>query len=163
MPLYIAQSGDLDRCYRCLTDWLTDSQTKDRATQLLIMYKSGALVTQWQRQQRRQRQRQSAYKNQHMFYSWNPVLIPNVMIDTSITSPWSSCSHQSPWLPCCYGHTISSTGPSVSTFWDFFPHKSRYDDTISCALCTLPVKRNRIFRQAQLFYNGSTKNILHDI
>ena len=44
MPLYIAQSGDLDRCYRCLTDWLTT--LKDRATQLLIKYKSGALVTQ---------------------------------------------------------------------------------------------------------------------
>ena len=43
MPLYIAQSGDLDRCYRCLTDWQT---LKDRATQLLIKYKSGALVTQ---------------------------------------------------------------------------------------------------------------------
>ena len=43
MPLYIAQSGDLDRCYRCLTD----SQTlKDKATQLLVKYKSGALVTQ---------------------------------------------------------------------------------------------------------------------
>ena len=42
MPLYIAKSGDLDRCYRCLTD----SQMKDRATQLLIKYKSGALVTQ---------------------------------------------------------------------------------------------------------------------
>ena len=43
MPLYIEQSGDLDRCYRCLTH----SQTlKDRATQLLIQYKSGALVTQ---------------------------------------------------------------------------------------------------------------------
>ena len=46
MPLYIAQSGDLDRCYRCLTDRLTDSHLKDRATQLLIKYKSGALVTQ---------------------------------------------------------------------------------------------------------------------
>ena len=46
MPLYIAKSGDLDRCYRCLTDSLTHSQTKDRATQLLIKYKSGALVTQ---------------------------------------------------------------------------------------------------------------------
>ena len=45
MPLYIAQSGDLDRCYRCLTD----SQTlKDRATQLLTKYKGGALVTQYQ-------------------------------------------------------------------------------------------------------------------
>ena len=44
MPLYIAQSGDLDRCYRCLTDRLTT--LKDRATQLLIEYKSGALVTQ---------------------------------------------------------------------------------------------------------------------
>ena len=44
MPLYIAQSGDLDRCYRCLTDWLTT--LKDRATQLLKKYKSGALVTQ---------------------------------------------------------------------------------------------------------------------
>ena len=43
MPLYIAQSGDLVRCYRCLTD----SQTlKDRATQLLKKYKSGAFVTQ---------------------------------------------------------------------------------------------------------------------
>ena len=46
MPLYIAQSGDLDRCYRCLTDRLTT--LKDRATQLLIKYKSGALVTQYQ-------------------------------------------------------------------------------------------------------------------
>ena len=45
MPLYIAQSGDLDRCYRCLTDRLTT--LKDRATQLLIKYKSGALVTQY--------------------------------------------------------------------------------------------------------------------
>ena len=44
MPLYIAKSGDLDRCYRCLTDRLTT--LKDRATQLLIEYKSGALVTQ---------------------------------------------------------------------------------------------------------------------
>ena len=43
MPLYIAQSGDLDGCYGCLTH----SQTlKDSATQLLIKYKSGALVTQ---------------------------------------------------------------------------------------------------------------------
>ena len=43
MPLYIAQSGDWVRCYRCLTH----SQTlKDRATQLLLKYKSGALVTQ---------------------------------------------------------------------------------------------------------------------
>ena len=43
MPLYIAQSGDWGRCYRCLTDGQT---LKDRATQLLIKYKSGALVTQ---------------------------------------------------------------------------------------------------------------------
>ena len=42
MPLYIAKCGDLDRCYRCLTD----SQSKDSATQLLTKYKSGALVTQ---------------------------------------------------------------------------------------------------------------------
>ena len=35
------------------------------------------------------------------------------------TSPWSFCSCQSPWLPC-FGHTISSTGPSVSPFRDFF-------------------------------------------
>ena len=45
MPLYIAKSGDLDRCYRCLTDSLTT--LKDSATQLLIKYKSGALVTQF--------------------------------------------------------------------------------------------------------------------
>ena len=43
MPLYIEQSGDLDRCYRCLTDRQT---LKDRATQLLIKYKSRALVMQ---------------------------------------------------------------------------------------------------------------------
>ena len=45
MPLYIEQSGDLDRCYRCLTLSLTT--LKERATQLLIKYKSGALVTQY--------------------------------------------------------------------------------------------------------------------
>ena len=43
MPLYIAQSGDLDRCYRCLTH----SHLKDSATQLLTKYKSGALVAQY--------------------------------------------------------------------------------------------------------------------
>ena len=42
MPLYIAQRGDLGRCYG-----LTHSQTlKYSASQLLIKYKSGALVTQ---------------------------------------------------------------------------------------------------------------------
>ena len=47
MTLYIAQSGDLHRCHGCLTDSLTDWQTlKDRATQLLKKYKSGALVMQ---------------------------------------------------------------------------------------------------------------------
>ena len=45
MPLYIAKSGDLERCYQCLTDWQTT--LKDRATQLLTKYKSGALVTQF--------------------------------------------------------------------------------------------------------------------
>ena len=36
------------------------------------------------------------------------------------TLPWSSCSrgHWSPWL-AYFGHTISSTGPSVSPFRDF--------------------------------------------
>ena len=63
-----------------------------------------------------------------MLYFWNPddLLIPNMMIDTS---PWSSCSRRSPWLACS-GHTISSTGPSVSPFWDFyvlcFKTRSRY-------------------------------------
>ena len=38
------------------------------------------------------------------------------MIDTS---PWSCCSRWSPWLACS-GHTISSTGPSVSPFRIFF-------------------------------------------
>ena len=44
MPLHIEQSGDLEG----VTDTLgTDSQTlKDSATQLLIKYMSGALVTQ---------------------------------------------------------------------------------------------------------------------
>ena len=44
MPLYIAQSGDWGRCYQCLTD---GQNLKNRATQLLIKYKSGALVTQY--------------------------------------------------------------------------------------------------------------------
>ena len=44
MPLYIAQSGDLEGCHACLTDGRT---LKDSATQLLIKYKSGALVTQF--------------------------------------------------------------------------------------------------------------------
>ena len=44
MPLYIAQSGDLEGCNACLTDSLTT--LKDSATQLLTKYKSGALVTQ---------------------------------------------------------------------------------------------------------------------
>ena len=43
MPLYIAQSGDMEVCHACLTDGQT---LKDRATQLLTKYKSGALVTQ---------------------------------------------------------------------------------------------------------------------
>ena len=43
MPLYIAQSGDMEGCHA----YLTDGQTlKDRATQLFTKYKSGALVTQ---------------------------------------------------------------------------------------------------------------------
>ena len=43
MPLCIKQSGHLDRCHGSLTH----SQTlKDSATQLLIKYRSGALVTQ---------------------------------------------------------------------------------------------------------------------
>ena len=46
MPLYIARSGDLEGCHACVTDSLTDSHLKDSATQLLIKYKSGALVTQ---------------------------------------------------------------------------------------------------------------------
>ena len=47
MSLYIEQSGDLDRCYRCLTDRLTT--LKNRATQLLIKYKSGTLVRNFKR------------------------------------------------------------------------------------------------------------------
>ena len=73
---------------------------------------------QWQRQRQRQRHRESAWKTQHMLHFWNPddLLIPNMMIDRSL---WSSCSCLSPWLGC-YGHTFSSTGPSVSPFRDFF-------------------------------------------
>ena len=54
----------------------------------------------------------------YVLYFWNPddSLIPNMIIDTS---PWSSCSHRSPWLSC-YSHTISSTGPIVSPFRYFF-------------------------------------------
>ena len=76
---------------------------------------------QWQRQRQRQRHRKSAWNTQLMLYFWNPddSLIPNMMIDTS---PWSSCSRQSPWSPWlpCSSPTFSSTGPSVSPFRDFF-------------------------------------------
>ena len=75
---------------------------------------------QWQRQRQRQRQRhrKSAWNTQVMLYFWNPddSLTPNMMIDTS---PWWSCSRRAPWLACS-SHTISSTGPSVSSFRDFF-------------------------------------------
>ena len=71
---------------------------------------------QWQRQWQKQRQRQSTCKTHNILYFWNPddLFISNMMIDTS---PWSSCSSLLPWLPCSC-HTISSTGPSVSTFRD---------------------------------------------
>ena len=49
MPLYIAQSGDLEGCHACLTDSKT---LKDRATQLLTKYKSVALVTQYEQKQK---------------------------------------------------------------------------------------------------------------
>ena len=58
-------------------------------------------------------------KNQHMLYFWNPddLLIPNMMIDTSLRS---SCSRQSPWL-LCSGHKISSTGyHRFGIFWHCF-------------------------------------------
>ena len=74
MPLYIAQSGDLEGCYRCLT---TDSQTlKDSATQLLTKYKSGALVTQL-----------SIYGNS----SYNVVFVNIVVIETNMALPHIYC------------------------------------------------------------------------
>ena len=53
-----------------------------------------------------------------LLYFWNPYdsLIPNMMIDTSSSS---SCSRWSPRSPC-FGRKISSTGPSVSPFRDFY-------------------------------------------
>ena len=80
---------------------------------------------QWQRQRQRQRHRKSAWNTHLMLYFWNPddSLIPNMMIDTS---PWSSCSHRSPWL-LCSSLTFSSTGPSVSPFRDFFFSYGRHD------------------------------------
>ena len=49
IPLHIAKSGDLDRCYRCLTHWLTNSQTlKDRATQLPTNTRVELFVMQYQ-------------------------------------------------------------------------------------------------------------------
>ena len=46
MPLYIAQSGDLEWCHRCLTDEQTDFERIDLLSSLSS--KSGALVTQQQ-------------------------------------------------------------------------------------------------------------------
>ena len=76
------------------------------------------IQTQWKRQRKRNRHRQSAWNTQHMLYFWNPddSRIPNMMIDSS---PSSSCSRWSPRSPCS-GHRISSTGPSVSPFRDFY-------------------------------------------
>ena len=73
---------------------------------------------QWIRQ--RQRRRQSAWNTQHVLYCWkaDDSLIPNMIIDTS---PCLCQSALSPWSPRspCSGRIISSTGPSVSPFWDF--------------------------------------------
>ena len=76
------------------------------------------IQTQWKRQQKRNRHRQSAWNTQHMLYFWNPddSRIRNMIIDSS---PSSSCSRWSPRSPCS-GHRISSTGPSVSPFRDFY-------------------------------------------
>ena len=92
----------------------------------------------------RQRHRQSDSKTQHMLYFWNPddLLIPNMMIDTS---PWSSCSRHSPWLPCS-SHTISSTGPSLSPFRDFF---------YSMSLCIISsVRAFKIFSPIIISHNS---------
>ena len=99
-----------------------------------------------QRQWQRQRHRQSAWKTQHRLYFWNldDLFIPNMMIDTS---PWSSCSLRSPWLPCS-GHTISSTGPSVSPFRDFSspflspPQKKTHFPSPNILLLFLLLKKN---------------------
>ena len=69
---------------------------------------------QWQRQRQRQRHRQSAWKH-NICYIFE--ILMNMMIDTSA---WSSCSSRSTWL-ACYGHTISSTGLSVSAKNQMFP------------------------------------------
>ena len=74
--------------------------------------------------------------------SWWLVLIPNMMIDTS---PWSSCSRHSPWLPCS-SHTISSTGPSLSPFRDFF---------YSMSLCIISsVRAFKIFSPIIISHNS---------
>ena len=80
-----------------------------------------------------------------MLYFWNSddLLIPNMMKDTL---PWSSCSCQSPWLPCS-GHTTSSTGPSVSPFRDFlrpWPLTTFADIQVTCLQTGEPI-RQKIF------------------
>ena len=72
MPLYIAQRGYLVRCYRCLTH----SQTlKDSATQLLIKYKSGALVT-------------------HLFFTLynTPMAVLSLVLTPCLEDMWALCA-----------------------------------------------------------------------
>ena len=96
MPLYIAQSGDLDRCYRCLTDSLTHSQRKDSATQLLINCKSGALVTQY-----RATQLVSSIKHK---------------LSHAIVCDWAGdCQQCSKIIPCFSPLRNSRTGPSCNS------------------------------------------------
>ena len=113
------------------------------------------IQTQWKRQRKRNRHRQSAWNTQHMLYFWNPddSRIPNMMIDSS---PSSSCSRWSPRSPCS-GHTIISTGPSVSPFRDFF-FKKIGNNNLCLTRCTNPTLLNVIWRvtclqPAQMFFS----------
>ena len=53
-----------------------------------------------------------------------------MMIDTS---PWSSCSCQSPWLG--YPVLVIQSGPSVSPFRDFFPQSGKSSYTQASTSC----------------------------
>ena len=70
-----------------MPDWQTDSQMKDRATQLLIKYKSGALVTQREVKKCVQLKVQKPCIFLHSFYHMG-VVNPNNTRPESLGMDW---------------------------------------------------------------------------
>ena len=77
-----------------------------------------------------------------------------MMIDTS---PWSSCSRQSLWL-LCLGHTISSTGPSVSPFRDFYLYSLSESSLLGTSSTLVEMKMSSSFKARFSFAHCRTRS-----